>query len=279
MLPPNAYWKGLLRFGQGRLRSVSSHGADRTPLHGIARKAPLYSRIPIPTGSIKQADSRRQYIAPSRGSFLGPTIHRGSHHALCRPATGGRICHRDGVHESTSRNRIPRGRLGEHDVRPATNVKKETTVTGPSSVVLGAPCLRPSPKEPSIYSRRICPLASLSIDHTLEHPALPESGLKSGDPVKRDITPSHRPIIPSAAIPAAPSSLALHKAVPALAPPSARPVIDGSEIKYQDILDGLQFGLAAILDSDVDFWVKEVVGASARRFMADMAALGELRGK
>jgi hypothetical protein len=53
--------------------------------------------------------------------------------------------------------------------------------------------------------------------------------------------------------------------------------IDGPEAMHGDILGGLQLGLAALLDSDVDFWVKDAVGTSARRFLDDVAALGDLK--
>ncbi|KFZ08205.1 hypothetical protein V501_06047 [Pseudogymnoascus sp. VKM F-4519 (FW-2642)] len=313
MLPPNAHLRGFLRFGLTRLRSISSHGADYTPPPGFAQRASFQSKIPIPTRSIRQMSSRRQYIGQSRASFPGLAVLRRPHHALGRTVKrpGGSICYRDGAHKSLLRSRIPRGRVGDHDGRPATNIsspsaqcrhpqseskspairptvtdrvlpttlqhtqKQETILAGPSSKLAGAPFLLPSLREPSIcINASDKPLAGLPVSHIFEHPGLLDSGLKTGDPVKRDLTPKHRPTNPSAASP----SPHLLFAVPAPPPPSGLPVIDSAEVTYQDILDGLQLGLSAILDSDVDFWVKEVVGTSVCRFLADIAALGELRG-
>ncbi|OBT93371.1 hypothetical protein VE01_08750 [Pseudogymnoascus verrucosus] len=152
---------------------------------------------------------------------------------------------------------------------------QEKILAGPSPGPAGVPFLLPLLREPSICvnaSNKL--LAGLPAAHIFEHPAPLDSGLKTGDPVKRDLTPKHRRTNPSAASP----SPHLLFAVPAPPPPSGLPVIDSAEVTYQDILDGLQLGLSAILDSDVDFWVKEVVGTSVRRVLADIAALGELRG-
>ncbi|OBT61600.1 hypothetical protein VE03_08934 [Pseudogymnoascus sp. 23342-1-I1] len=157
---------------------------------------------------------------------------------------------------------------------------EEATSAELSSKVVGAPFLLSSLKEPSVYSNGTDkPTGALSVAHIFEHPVLLESGLISGDPVKRNVIPNHRLTNSSASNFTSPPSLAFHKATPDLAPAPALPVIDGPELTYQDILDGLQLGLSAILDSsEVDFWVKEVVGASASRFLADIAALGGLRG-
>ncbi|OBT74950.1 hypothetical protein VF21_06084 [Pseudogymnoascus sp. 05NY08] len=153
--------------------------------------------------------------------------------------------------------------------------RQETRVAGPSSEPAVAPFLLPSLREPSIYANSTDKsIAGLPVAHVFEHPALLKSGEKTGDPIKRDLIPRHRPTNPSAASPTTPLSLA----VPAPAPPLVLPVLDNPEVTYQDILDGLQLGLSAIMDSDVDFWVKDVVGTSVRRFLADIAALGELRG-
>lgn len=545
MLPPNARWKGFVRFGLVRLRSISGHGTDRAPSQGITRKLPLRSQIPIPTGFIRQTSARRQYIAQSRASFPGLPIFRETHHALGRTfkCPGGSIFYRDGTHKSLLRNRIANRRFREQDVRPTANInspsiqyqhpqpessqdycpqlpinrtlhspttkrvvssaldaagifkeaspesfgkqnglnhpykdkplntdgaRPETvpiptrassrcvrrkrlsrklglgsrgTVNDPGSIrtlhqiwplrgsfravkvaaafnvqkrsihvilrpprrqieavkeplgadsteehtcdmppelltrpvsfataaelpakytdtkdptfsensaeihrqhiltreiltwlrnpevrngnnanslqpclyksppthltamdqvsptilhrtereepslarpseAVGPPFLLPSPREPSIYANSTGnSIAGLQVAHLFEHPALPESGLRTGDPVKRDITPNHRTTNTSASSPTTSPSFAFHKAVPDLAPPLAPPVIDGSKVMYWDVLDGLQLGLSAILDSDVEFCVKEVVGASARRFLADIAALGELRWK
>ncbi|KAL5345225.1 hypothetical protein ACLOAV_009595 [Pseudogymnoascus australis] len=126
--------------------------------------------------------------------------------------------------------------------------REEATSTGPPSEILGAPFLLPSLKEPSTYSNGTDkPISGLSVAHMFEHPPLPEPGMKIGDPS------NNSPIL-----------LAFQKAIPNLAPPTALPVLDGPEVTYQDILDGLQLGLSAILDSsDVDFSVKEVVGTSS----------------
>ncbi|KFY85541.1 hypothetical protein V500_08312 [Pseudogymnoascus sp. VKM F-4518 (FW-2643)] len=157
--------------------------------------------------------------------------------------------------------------------------REEPSLARPSEAV-GPPFLLPSLREPSIYANSTgIYIAGLQVAHLFEHPALPESGLRTGDPVKRDITPNHRTTNTSALSSTTPPSFAFHKAVPDLAPPLAPPLIDGPKVMYWDVLDGLQLGLSAILDSDVDFCVKEVVGANARRFLADIAALGELRGK
>ncbi|OAF58655.1 hypothetical protein VC83_05021 [Pseudogymnoascus destructans] len=297
MLPPNAHLKGFHRFGLTRLRSMSSHGTECTPSHGIIQKAPFHSKIPIPTGSIRQTGARRRYISQGRVSFPGLAVLREPHHALGCTVTrlGGSICYREGAHKSLLRNQIPRGKVGKHDVRPTTNISSpsvqyqrpqsepmsratQVTVThrvspavlghtqrieksleGSSSELAGAPFLFPSLRKPSIYANGTDkPLAGLPVAHIFEHPRLLESGAKIGDPVKRDPTPNHRPTNPSAASPTPPPSLA----VPALPPTSALSVIDAQEVTYQDILDGLQLGLSAILDSDVDFWVKEVVGTS-----------------
>ncbi|OBT86593.1 hypothetical protein VE02_05105 [Pseudogymnoascus sp. 03VT05] len=313
MLPPNAHLKGFLRFGLTRLRSISSHGTDYTPSPAIAQKAPFHSKIPIPTGPIRQTGARRQYIGQSRASFTGLAVLREPHHALGGTVKhpGGRICYRDGAHKSLLRSRIPDGRIGEHGVRPTTNIStpsaqyqhpqseskspatqvkvadrvspailqhtqiQETHVAGPPSGPPGAPFLLPSLREPSIYANSTDKsIAFLPVVHIFEHPALLKSGEKTGDPIKRDLIPRHRPTNPSAAIPTTPLSLA----VPAPAPAPAPAVLDNPEVTYQDILDGLQLGLSAIMDSDVDFWVKDIVGTSVRRFLADIAALGELRG-
>lgn len=257
--------------------------------------------------------SRRQYIGQSRASFPGLAVLRGARHALGRTVKrpGGSICYRDGAHKSLLRSRVPRGRVGDHGGRPATNINspsvqyqhpqseskspatqvtvadqaspsillhtqsQEKILAGPSPGPAGVPFLLPLLREPSICvnaSNKL--LAGLPAAHIFEHPAPLDSGLKTGDPVKRDLTPKHRRTNPSAASP----SPHLLFAVPAPPPPSGLPVIDSAEVTYQDILDGLQLGLSAILDSDVDFWVKEVVGTSVRRVLADIAALGELRG-
>lgn len=313
MLPPNAHWKGFVRFGLTRLRSISSHGADYTPSHGIVQKAALHSKIPIPTRYIRQTGARRQYIGHSRASFPSLAILREPQHALgCtvkRP--GGPICYRDGAHKSLLRNRVPRGRVGGHDTRPTSNISspsvqyqhpqseskspvaqlivtdgvsptilqhtqvQEINLAGSSAEPACTSSLLPSLRELPVYANVTDePIARLPVAHIFEHPARLESRLKTGDPVKRDINPKHRPINPSAANPTAPLSFAVLD----LPPPSALPVIDAQEATYQDILEGLQLGLSAIMDSDVDFWVKEVVGTSVRRFLADIAALGELRG-
>lgn len=560
MLPPNVRWKGFLRFGLIRLRSISSHGTDRAPPQGITQKLPLRSQIPILTGFIRQTSARRQYITQSRASL---PIFREPHHTLGRTVQrpGGSICYRDGTRKFSLRNRIPHRRAGEQDVRPTANInspsiqyqhsqsesrhdyypqlpiartlhspaakhaassgfdsagilkeassdssgnqnglnhpykakalntdgarpetvpiptrassrrvrrkrftrklgrpltrkglgskgpvnapgsirtlhqfwplrgsfravkvaaafkdqrrsihvmlrplrrqieavkepvramstgedtglliglgqgrqgnlspevptrpvscataaelpakytdtkdptfsetsaeihrqhiltreiltwlgnsdvrngnnvnslqpclyrspatqltvldrasptilhhteQEEPSLTKPSEAV-GPPFLLPSLREPSIYANGTDkPIAGLQVAHFFEHPALSGSGLRTGDPVKRDITPKHRTTNTSASSPTTPPSFAFHKAVPDLAPPLTPPVIDGPKVMYWDVLDGLQLGLSAILDSDVDFRVKDVVGASARRFLADIAALGELRGK
>ncbi|KFY58446.1 hypothetical protein V496_06128 [Pseudogymnoascus sp. VKM F-4515 (FW-2607)] len=560
MLPPSAHWKGFLRFGLIRFRSISSHGTDYTTSHRIAQNAPLRSQIPISSGYIRRKRARRQYIAQRRSPFPGLAIFRGRRHALGRTVNrpGGSICYRATVLRPSLRSRIPHRRVGEHDVPPTTNInnpstlnqhpqsearedycpqlaisraldspvlthavsnrfdaedivkesssgsfgsrnglghhyrartlstdgaiavpspartsschvrrkqltrklgrkglgskrlvnaqgyirtsrqswprqghfrpvrlavtstgqrrsirfisrplgkkievlrwplragsneehtglptgidrsrsgnvpaevptrltscttaaelpatytdtkdptfsetsseihrqdiltkeiltwfrnpevrngnnanslqpciykspatqltvvdqasptilqhteREEATSTGPPSEVLGAPFLLPSLKEPSTYSNGTDrPIAGLSVAHMFEHPPLPESGMKMGDPVKRNIIFNHRPSNPSASSPTTPPSLlSFQKAIPDLAPPTALPVLDGPEVTYQDILDGLQLGLSAILgSSDVDFWVKEVVGTSARHFLADIAALGGLRGE
>mgnify|MGYP001570437664 CR=1 FL=1 len=156
--------------------------------------------------------------------------------------------------------------------------REETGLAGPSSKAVGKPFLLPSLREPPIYGNVTdYPITSLPVAHIFEHPALLATGRKTGDPIKRDITPKHRPTNPSASSLTPHPPVVFHKAVPALPPPPALPVIDGPEVMYRDILEGLQLGLSAIMDSDVDFWVKEVVGASARRFLTDITALGELR--
>lgn len=311
MLPPNTRLKGFLCFGLTRLRSISIHGTDYTPPPGFAQKAPFHSKIPIPTGSISQTCARRQYIGQSRASFPRLAVFRGPHHALGRTVKlpGGTICYRDGAHKSSLRYRTPRERVEGRDGRPTTTIsspsapyqrpqseskslspqltvtdrgsptvlrhtqRQETILAGPSSEPVGVPL--PLRNLPSYANGTGKPTVRVPVAHIFGHPAPLESRLKTGDPVKRDITPKHRPINPSASSPIAPLSLA----VPALPPPSASPMTDGPEVTYQDILDGLQLGLSAIMDSDVDFWVKEVVGASARRFFADIAALGELKGE
>ncbi|KFZ22795.1 hypothetical protein V502_02725 [Pseudogymnoascus sp. VKM F-4520 (FW-2644)] len=105
MLPPNAHWKGFLRFGLIRLRSISSHGTDHASPHGIAQ----HSQIPILTGSIRQTSARRQYIAQRRTPFPGLATFWERHRA-------------DGTQKSLLRNRIANGRFGEEDVRPTANI-------------------------------------------------------------------------------------------------------------------------------------------------------------
>jgi hypothetical protein len=156
--------------------------------------------------------------------------------------------------------------------------RQETSVTGPSSKAVSPPFVLPSPREQSIYFNGTnTPITSLPVDHIFEYPTPLESGLKAGDPVKRYITPEHRPTKLSAAGLTTPMFFALHKTAPILAATPALPVIDRPEVMYGDILEGLQLGLAALLDSDVDFWVKEALGTSARRFLDDMTALGDLK--
>lgn len=124
MLPPNVHWKGFLRFGLIRLRSISGHGTDRAPPQRTTQKLPLRSKIPIPTGFIRQTSARRKYIAQRRTPFPGLAIFWEHHHALSRTIKhpGGRICSRDGTRKFSLRNRIPHRRVGEQDVRPAANI-------------------------------------------------------------------------------------------------------------------------------------------------------------
>lgn len=158
--------------------------------------------------------------------------------------------------------------------------RREMSLAERSSDEAYAPFLLPSLREPSTYANDTDkPAAGLGVVPIFEHPVLLTPGLETGDPVKRDIAPNHRPVKTPASTPTPHLSPAFHKTIPNLPLPSALPVIEGPEVTYEDILDGLQLGLSAILDSDVDFWVKEVVGASACRFLADIAALGKLRQK
>jgi hypothetical protein len=161
---------------------------------------------------------------------------------------------------------------------PQHSQRQETSLTEPSFEARSPPFVLPSSTDQSIYSNGTnTPITSLPVDHIFEYPASLGSGLKAGDPVKRNITPKHRPINASAAGLTATISFALHKAVPVLAPAPALRIIDRPGIMHGDIVEGLQLGLAALLDSDVDFWVKEAVGTSARRFLTDVAALGDLK--
>ncbi|KFX96647.1 hypothetical protein V490_03222 [Pseudogymnoascus sp. VKM F-3557] len=156
--------------------------------------------------------------------------------------------------------------------------RQETSLTSPSSEAVSPPFVLPSPREQSIhFDGTNTHITSLPVDHIFEHPTLLESGLKAGDPVKCNITPEHRPTNVLAAGLRTPMFFALHKTAPMLAPAPALPVIDRPEVMYGDILEGLQLGLAALLDSDVDFWVKEALGTSARRFLADISALSDLK--
>ncbi|KFX95890.1 hypothetical protein O988_05573 [Pseudogymnoascus sp. VKM F-3808] len=154
---------------------------------------------------------------------------------------------------------------------------QKTSLTGPSEAV-SPPFAIPPPRERSIYSNGTnTPITSLPVDHIFECPTPFESRLKAGDPVKHNITPEHRPTDASAASLAAPLSFAPRNAAPVLAPAPVIPAIDGPEAMHGDILGDLQLGLAVLLDSDVDFWVKDAVGTSTRRFLDYVAALGDLK--
>lgn len=156
--------------------------------------------------------------------------------------------------------------------------RQEASLTKPSSEALSLPLVLPPPREQSIYSNSTnTPIISLPVDQIFKHSAPLESGLNGGDPVKRNITPEHRPTNVSVVGLTTPMLFTLHKTAPMLAPAPALPMIDGPEVMYGDILEGLQLGLAALLDSDVDFWVKEALGTSARRFLADISALSDLK--
>ena len=129
---------------------------------------------------------------------------------------------------------------GHTNAKQTIIFSKEKGLTGPPSVwPAGVPFLPSSLGKLYIYTNDTnTSISRLPVNHVFDRPVLPESEVKTGDPVKRSITSRHRNSNQSIASLTDPLPFTLHGTVSDQPLSFALPVLDRSEIMESKFTGG-----------------------------------------